>query len=299
MKKKMLSLIVVAMIVVTFVACNTGNQGSSDYQYTKDGLGYQFIVEHQDSAKPEVGKILTVRMTYGTDDTILYNTDMIPDKVMKLPLNKPEYPGDLYEALGMMHVGDSAKFLIKADSFFLKTARFPKVPPFAQDINNLVFNVKLDNVQTQEEVQKEYDAKMQEMKMKEDTDLQKYLSENNIKQEPTNSGLIFISDQKGSGPMPKPGDKVSVHYTGKLLDGTIFDSSRERNQPFEFTLGQGQVIPGWDEGIGMMHQGGKATLIIPSHLGYGARGAGNGQIPPYATLVFNVELLKVTKGENK
>ena len=98
-----------------------------------------------------------------------------------------------------------------------------------------------------------------------------------------------------SGPKPDKGDNVKVHYTGKLLDGTKFDSSVDRGKPFEFVLGQGRVIKGWDEGIAMMHKGGKATLIIPSHLGYGERGAGQGQIPPYATLIFEVELLDITE----
>ena len=89
------------------------------------------------------------------------------------------------------------------------------------------------------------------------------------------------------------GKKVKVHYTGTLLDGTKFDSSRDRNQPFEFTLGQSQVIKGWDEGIGMMNVGGKATLVIPSTIAYGDRDMG--KIPPFSTLVFDVELLEVGK----
>lgn len=106
----------------------------------------------------------------------------------------------------------------------------------------------------------------------------------------TASGLQYVEIQAGTGPMPQPGDMVSVHYTGTLEDGTEFDSSIGRD-PFRFTLGQGQVIPGWDEGIALMHEGGKATLIIPSELGYGAAGAG--PIPPDATLIFEVELVDV------
>ncbi len=108
----------------------------------------------------------------------------------------------------------------------------------------------------------------------------------------TSSGLQYIEVAPGSGPAPKPGDVVSVHYTGMLTDGTVFDSSRQRNQPFQFPLGQGQVIPGWDEGIALMREGGQARLIIPPDLGYGAAGAG-GVIPPNATLIFDVELVDV------
>ncbi|MDP9309654.1 MAG: FKBP-type peptidyl-prolyl cis-trans isomerase [Chloroflexota bacterium] len=108
----------------------------------------------------------------------------------------------------------------------------------------------------------------------------------------TSSGLQYIEVAPGNGPAPQPGDVVSVHYTGMLTDGTVFDSSRERNEPFQFPLGQGRVIPGWDEGIALMREGGQARLIIPPELGYGASGAG-GVIPPNATLIFDVELVDV------
>src|SRR6202011_5185300 len=105
-------------------------------------------------------------------------------------------------------------------------------------------------------------------------------------------GLKFTDDQVGTGTEAQAGKTVSVHYTGWLLDGTKFDSSRDRNQAFSFPLGRGQVIKGWDEGVAGMKVGGKRTLVIPPDLGYGARGAG-GVIPPNATLKFEVELLDV------
>lgn len=106
----------------------------------------------------------------------------------------------------------------------------------------------------------------------------------------TPSGLQYVVDQPGTGAQPRPGQKVSVHYTGWLTNGTKFDSSRDRGAPFEFTVGQGQVIQGWDEGVGAMKIGEKRTFVIPPALGYGSRGAG-GVIPADATLVFKVELL--------
>lgn len=108
----------------------------------------------------------------------------------------------------------------------------------------------------------------------------------------TDSGLRYQILQKGSGAKAEKGQTVSVHYKGQLADGTVFDSSYKRNQPLEFPVGVGQVIPGWDEGICLLNVGDKARLVIPSNLGYGSRGAG-GVIPPDATLVFDVELMEV------
>jgi|SRR5690554_1756019 peptidyl-prolyl cis-trans isomerase A (cyclophilin A) len=108
----------------------------------------------------------------------------------------------------------------------------------------------------------------------------------------TPSGLYYKILQAGQGNKPVKGQTVSVHYTGMLINGKVFDSSYSRNEPIEFPVGVGQVIAGWDEGILLLQEGDKARLVIPSHLGYGSRGAG-GVIPPNAVLVFDVELVKV------
>ena len=108
----------------------------------------------------------------------------------------------------------------------------------------------------------------------------------------TPSGLVIDEITVGQGAVAAAGQKVTVHYTGWLTNGTKFDSSKDRNNPFDFPLGAGRVIKGWDEGVAGMQVGGKRKLTIPPALGYGARGAG-GVIPPDATLVFEVELLGV------
>jgi len=108
----------------------------------------------------------------------------------------------------------------------------------------------------------------------------------------TASGLGYVDLVEGTGPRPKTGDSVSVHYTGWLKSGQKFDSSHDRGQPLVFPVGRGQVIKGWDEGVAMMRVGGKRKLVIPAHLAYGDRGAG-GVIPGGATLIFEVELVGI------
>lgn len=108
----------------------------------------------------------------------------------------------------------------------------------------------------------------------------------------TESGLYYQITEHGNGEQPQKGQYVAVHYTGMLLDKTVFDSSYRRREPIEFKVGVGQVISGWDEGIMLLHQGDKARLVIPAELAYGSRGAG-GVIPPNAPLIFDVELVKI------
>jgi peptidylprolyl isomerase len=116
--------------------------------------------------------------------------------------------------------------------------------------------------------------------------------DNSENQVTTASGLKYVEITEGTGETPTKGQTVSVHYTGTLESGKKFDSSRDRNQAFEFQIGEGQVIKGWDEGLSTMKVGGRRKLIIPADLGYGARGAG-GAIPPNSTLIFDVELLNI------
>lgn len=129
---------------------------------------------------------------------------------------------------------------------------------------------------------------MEDEKKKQQAELDKLSEGFNI----TPSGLRYQIAEVGTGKHPTTGQIVSVHYQGQLTNGTIFDSSYDRNAPISFPLGQGRVIKGWDEGIALLKEGGKARLIIPSELAYGARGAG-GVIPPNATLVFDVELVAI------
>lgn len=129
--------------------------------------------------------------------------------------------------------------------------------------------------------------------VKEDENIiREYIAQNNIADaQRQESGLYYVPTVEGKGVKPKPGQVVAVHYVGTLLNGQEFDNSLKRGEPIEFQLGVRQVIAGWDEGIALMNQGGKATLLIPSALAYGPRGSG--PIPPNAVLRFDVELVSI------
>ncbi|MDP4282735.1 MAG: FKBP-type peptidyl-prolyl cis-trans isomerase [Bacteroidota bacterium] len=200
----------------------------------------------------------------------------------------------LSEAIGQMKQGTKAKVIVPSSQAFGEMGRGNIIPPYS----TIIYNVEIVGVQSKAAYEKEQAAKKkkeeaekEQAKKQEPGLISKYLKTNNIKVKPTASGIYYVEKVKGTGPQAMPGKKVKVHYTGTLLNGTKFDSSRDRNQPFEFTLGKGEVIKGWDEGISMMRKGGRATIIIPSSLAYGDRD--QGVIKPYSTLVFDVEVLDV------
>ena len=296
MIKRSVSLLMALAVVsvVLLVSCDGMSGGDqAKFQTTESGLKYKLVETNEDARQVQNGDILSLVMTYGEGDSVMFNTDMIPEKEMVLKQRESTYPGDFYEMMGMLHKGDSAVFELDAQEFFEKTAGPQQMPPGLEGAI-LNFHVRVADVQSEAEYQEQLQAEM-DLKQKEEADkIEEYILEKGITVDPTESGLYVVVTEKGSGPKPEQGDKVKVHYTGTLLDGTKFDSSRDRGQPFEFPLGQGRVIRGWDEGIAMLNVGSKATLIVPSKLGYGERGAGN-NIPPFAPLVFDVELIDIVE----
>jgi FKBP-type peptidyl-prolyl cis-trans isomerase len=420
----------VMLVAITMLACSSKFPG---YDKTDTGLYYKLFKVGKDTIKPRMGDWVSLNMRYSYKDSVLFDSKTAMSTPVRFQLPVSDFKGDIYEGIGMLSPGDSADFIVSADSLFLKTFRQPQRPEFIDSnsvihfyvtllsvdspgslikkeetslkqyletnkvttqpttsglyyietlagkgakvdsgswvkvhfsvslvdgkpifstydrgepmefefgkrfdtpgfeegvskmlkggkatlvvpsaiafgengrgamvppYSTVIYNVELVDITSKADHEKKLaeEKKKEELKMetnkKEETNLRnKYLKEKNITTKPTASGLIYVEKAKGTGSRAVAGKKVKVHYTGTLLDGSKFDSSRDRNEPFEFTLGQGQVIKGWDEGIAMMNVGGKATLIIPSTIAYGERNAG--KIPPYSTLVFDVELLDV------
>ena len=297
MKKSILMMAVVAMIAAGMTACGEKNPYPG-YEKTQNGLYYQFYNQNAGEL-PQPQDLMEVGISCTVNDTAV----VIPvtDNVMQLM--ESQFAGDLFEGLAMMHKGDSASFIVNIDSTFMKLMGQPTLPEGFTSTDVMRFNVRLDDFYPESEYAQHLAAKVKKTtderiaKMKEEhaeetaaaaQQLAEYLAKNKITAEPTESGLIYVMTQEGK--KPEVGKMVKVHYTGKLLDGTVFDSSVERGEPISIPIGVGQVIPGWDEGIQLMSKGEKGVLYIPYYLAYGDRQAGD-KIVPFSNLVFDVELV--------
>ncbi len=277
----------VAAIVFAF---NTSFAQKIKYKTDKSGSRY-FVVKSNKTPLLKLDDIVTLQLKYkNTKDSVLFDSWKMGGP-LQLKVTKPQFKGDLMSGLALLHVGDSAMFLINADSLFSKTFNMP-MPEFIEKGSDLTFTVKVIKSIAEEELKAEEIKTQKQKDMQETIDIEKYIKDNNLTVVTTASGLKYVMLAEGTGEQAQANKTVRVHYTGRLLDGTKFDSSLDRNDPLEFMLGQGMVIRGWDEGIALLKVGGKALLIIPSNLAYGARGAGN-VIPPFTPLTFEVELVEV------
>ena len=300
MKKSFLSMAAMALMMAGTMCACTEKSHYPGFQKTQNGLYYQFF-EKNEGAQPQNGELLEVALSCVVNDTSI----VIPAVQNVMQLVESQFAGDFFEGLGMMHKGDSASFIVNIDSTYKYLLGRPQLPEGYTSTDVMRFNVRLNDFYPESEYAKHLavkvkkDAEKHIAKMKEDhaeetavaaQQLADYLAKNNITVEPTQSGLYYVMTQEGNGEKPEVGQIVKVHYTGKLLDGTVFDSSVERGEPISIPIGVGQVIPGWDEGIMMMSKGEKGVLYIPYYLAYGDRQAGD-KIVPFSNLVFEVELI--------
>lgn len=287
MKKSMYLVAMSLLLSVMVISCGQKSPFPG-YKPTGTGLYYKEIVKGT-GEQLKMNDVIKVCLAYYVNDSLLFTTDNLPEPAYDM-VRESFFQGDVYEGFRMMHVGDSMSFMINADSVFRKQFHAPIIPDYVKPDVFLRWEVKVEESMTEEAYQQMKMDEMAARQQKADEELQAYLSANGITAEPQESGLIYVCTQKGKGPKPGYKQNVKVHYTGRLLDGTVFDSSVERGEPIEFELGVGQVIPGWDEGIALMSKGEKGILYIPSNLAYGSRQAGD-LIKPFSNLIFEVELV--------
>lgn len=302
--KKILSIALVALTCAAFMtACN-----SNKFKKTENGLLYRFETTVADGEMPQVGDLLVGEMVLLLDEDTLFTNVGHPDRIFQVSGNCM-FKGDIQEGLQMMHVGDKAVFKIPADSIanFMQAGQMPQ--KYQQGAGQyFYYEISLMEIVTKDELAQEQANFIQEMEQRKNDEpatIAKYIADNNITVKPTASGLYVIVNKKGDGPKVVVGKNVKINYTGRLIDGTMFDSSREADakaggiytegrpyEPLSYVVGQQPMIKGWDEGVMGQTAGSEITLVMPSELGYGARGAGR-DIMPYSPLVFNLTIESV------
>jgi FKBP-type peptidyl-prolyl cis-trans isomerase len=286
----------VIFLLTIFVISSCQSPKKKGFEESESGLLYQFHYQSEDTASPKDGEFIDIDLVLKTEDSVLFDSRKIPgDQRSPIPMSSSMFDGDVFEGIGMMHVGDSATFAVVADSVWKLMYRRDTPPPGMDSAEYVYYEIKLNEIISREEMNLRIEERNTRLKSDDMAQLTSFLEDNYPDATPTESGLYYIRTKKGSGKKPVEGQTVSVHYTGKLLDGTQFDSSIGRGKPIEFPIGQGRVIKGWDQGIAMMRKGEKGVLIIPSELGYGSRGSGS--IPPFSSLVFDVELVDIKDAE--
>lgn len=285
MKKNFTKLALIGLAVATVLAFGACSKYKG-FKEADSGIYYQFHGDvHDTAAQPEIGGLVLVQMGLRTADSTLF-----PIEINQLLVDSV-YEGDIFTAIRMMHVGDSATFILDGPLFYEKMMNGEPYP-FGEE--PLYFDIKLLELRSKAEVEKlqaEFMAQLDQRKVAEVEEISSYLKDNpDLKQQ--QSGVYLKTVKKGTGDKVEPMQTVKVHYTGRFVDGTVFDSSVERGEPFEFTVGAGRVIPGWDAVVSTMKVGDKVTVLIPSEMAYreGVQG-----IPPYSPLVFDIELLEIVK----
>ena len=294
--------IATALVAGTMLLAACGSSDMKGYKQTDNGLYYRFEQQCKDSLQVQEGDVLVGEMTIRLDTTVLRTNVGHTERLMPAV---PMYDGVLHEGIMMMHKGDRAIFAVEADSM-AKFMQPNQMPPMYEQGKGMKFyyEINLQDIVTKDEFAEEQANYQQEMEKARDAEpelIASYVKDNNIKAQPNAKGLYVIVKKKGNGPTVAAGREVRISYTGRLLDGTVFDSSNEADcqahglqchEPLTYVVGQMSLIPGWDEGVMGQPEGSQLQLIIPSAMGYGSQGAGQ-LIPPYSPLVFDIDIVSV------
>jgi len=277
-------------------SCSKDKDGFSK---TKSGLLYKFI-ESNNGAKPADGDIMLMHIIYLTDkDSVLFDSKSKGDSFTVVKVD-PTFTGGVEEGFAMMSVGDSAIFKSSADSIFEKTFH-TTLPSYMKPGSMITFKVKLNRItpkSVHDSIQHVKDSTQSALDVQsrrwEFERIEAFLTQNKMDVMPTENGAYMVKSKTGKGDFPVSGDTVYVNYTGRLINGTIFDQSMDKNAPFKFVLGKNMVIQGWEECMPLLNKGSIAKMLIPSDLGYGARDYG--ALPGYSTLIFDVEIMEIKQG---
>ena len=299
-------------ILSTILLASCGRKGVfPGYDEADNGTYFQLHKKGVGKIVADTGGVMFVKINllfhnYKTNtDSILRNINE-EEKTMSLPLpvRKCAFKGDFLDMFMRLHTGDSATFFVRLDSLKANYGGMFRFPPRFDTMKYIGFTVKVDSLYSRSKysalskvAEKKQLEMMLAMQKEEASTIAKYIADNKITSKPTADGIYYIETLKGKGENITEGKNVKVMYTGKFTDGNVFDSNmKPGGQPLEFLVGEHKMIPGMEKAVIMMKKGGKGTVIIPSSLAYGN---GGGQMKPYATLIFDIEVVDVTAPEPK
>jgi len=261
------------------------------YQRTEQGLQYRIIVS-RNGKRPSIGDRMILHLSYeNSTGREIYNSSVLGDDFV-LELTPPTFSGGIEEGFSMMGEGDSAHFLLPADSVFTKTFNLP-LPEGVKAGEQLLFKVKMKSVIPAEEHQSRMKVLADSVALSDAIAMDTYLKRNNISAHPVREGVYFIVFEEGKGDRPRPGDSVEVSYTATFLDGSVFDASSRDGSNLRYVLGDGLRLRAWDEAISSLRPGGVCRLVLSSAEAFGTRGYG--PVPPNTPVVYNINLLRVSR----
>ena len=297
--KKILKLVAVAALGA-LVMTSCGNEGKM--KTTESGLTYKFVELNKDAQQVQMGDILVGTCQISINDSVLQSVST-PDRI--LMVQESAFPGDLPEGLMMLHIGDSAEFYIDADKMVQLGINLPYYTPNTN--MKVCYRIRLTDIVTKDEFEQErknFEENLAQLQAAERDTLAAYAAANNINVQPTNDGLYIVVLKKGKGPLVEIGREVAMNYTGRLLNGKVFDTSIEtvakeaglytpnrEYTPLRYKVGEMSLISGWEEGVINQPEGSRLRLIIPSALAYGPRALG--EIPANSPLVFDIDIVSV------
>ncbi len=277
-------------IILFFTSCNSKSE-FPDFKKDKSGFYFNLTRIGENEKKPVIGDYITVDIQYLTmEDSVFFKGRR------KIQIDQPDSTGLINSCFLLLAEGDAATFLIPPDNFFSKTLQ-STIPEFLANDQFLKIDIHNLEIQTESEYQKEKNAFLkwiEDFGDFEQTLLTQFIEEQKIGSPPNENGLYKINLTEGTGKKVAIGDTIILHYEGRFLNGKFFDSTIKRHEPFGFVYGtEWQVIEGLEEAIGTMRAGEKSMFILPSELAFGEKGSSTGIVPPYTSVIFEVELLEV------
>ena len=285
------------ILILTALVLAVGINASAQHQRfkkTKTGLQYRYETRNRRGAHPQVGDVLVGEMVMRFDTITIFSNEGRPDRIFHV--SESAFPGDINEGLLMMRKGEKMSFAIPADSVAARVGEKRMPPTFSKGQGQTVFyTVSLQDILSPEQIAHERDSirtMLETRKKNEAKLLAEYVQSHYTSGvEMTMTGLYIVIHKKGNGAAVVPGRHVRAEYTGRLLDGTVFDTGS-----IDYVMGKTRLIEGWDQGVYGQPEGSELTILVPSSMAYGDRGAGK-DILPYTSLIFDIKIVKVNEQE--